>query len=305
MNTQEKDDEIYGKGNSYSAEYWQYDARLGRRWNVDPKPNPSISVYAAFANNPIWFSDVAGDTIKIPDASSKTGTYIYTPGIDYDGNDNVICETVQALNRLYTGPIGKMMIDDLHSMESSLLITRQSKNGRRNYYNVDAKTVGWNPNVVVNVPVAKGDDFVNTPMDPFLVLGHELGHAWDYHYNKSQNVFGLNPDKIWYSTEGYNSETIPYSEVFAVHVENQIRLEHGYPLRTHYSLDKDKLGNYKGQLVQKTSTGSYSTFDVHTTTLIQIVNPGYNGLLDYSPMGSEFQEFIWVNYHSQSPFKYD
>jgi len=64
MNTQEKDDEIYGKGNSYSAEYWQYDARLGRRWNMDPRPNPSISVYACFGNNPIWFSDVAGDTVR-------------------------------------------------------------------------------------------------------------------------------------------------------------------------------------------------------------------------------------------------
>jgi hypothetical protein len=62
MNTQEKDDEIYGVGNSYSAEYWQYDARLGRRWNNDPRSNPSVSVYACFGNNPIWFSDVAGDS---------------------------------------------------------------------------------------------------------------------------------------------------------------------------------------------------------------------------------------------------
>jgi len=62
MNTQEKDNEIYGEGNSYSAEYWQYDARLGRRWNVDPKDVPSFSPYSCFANNPIWFSDVAGDS---------------------------------------------------------------------------------------------------------------------------------------------------------------------------------------------------------------------------------------------------
>ncbi len=62
MNTQEKDNEIYGEGNSYSAEYWQYDARLGRRWNVDPKDVPSFSPYSCFANNPIWFSDVNGDS---------------------------------------------------------------------------------------------------------------------------------------------------------------------------------------------------------------------------------------------------
>jgi hypothetical protein len=60
MNTQEKDDEIYGAGNSYSAEYWQYDARLGRRWNVDPVVKEYESPYAPFANNPIWFVDYNG-----------------------------------------------------------------------------------------------------------------------------------------------------------------------------------------------------------------------------------------------------
>src|SRR5690606_18721571 len=36
FNGQEKDNEVYGDGNSYTAEFWQYDPRLGRRWNVDP-----------------------------------------------------------------------------------------------------------------------------------------------------------------------------------------------------------------------------------------------------------------------------
>jgi len=60
MNGQLKDDEVFE--GAYSAEYWMYDSRLGRRWNIDPRPNPSISVYACFANNPIWFSDVYGDS---------------------------------------------------------------------------------------------------------------------------------------------------------------------------------------------------------------------------------------------------
>ncbi len=61
-NGQEKDNEI-AKG-IFTADFWEYDSRLGRRWNTDPKPNPSISNYATFANNPIWFSDVDGDTIQ-------------------------------------------------------------------------------------------------------------------------------------------------------------------------------------------------------------------------------------------------
>ncbi|MDP2176238.1 MAG: hypothetical protein Q8K70_10060 [Bacteroidota bacterium] len=65
FNGQEKDNEIAGEGNNYTAEFWQYDSRLGRRWNKDPKPTPSISNYATFANNPILLSDPNGDTIRL------------------------------------------------------------------------------------------------------------------------------------------------------------------------------------------------------------------------------------------------
>ena len=73
FNGMEKDDEIAGSGNSYTAEFWQYDSRLGRRWNQDPKPNPSISNYAVFAGNPILYSDPLGDTIH---RFRPDGTYL-------------------------------------------------------------------------------------------------------------------------------------------------------------------------------------------------------------------------------------
>jgi YD repeat-containing protein len=57
---QEKDDEIIGEGNSYTAEYWQYDPLLGRRWNIDPITKSWESSYAAFSNNPICFNDPSG-----------------------------------------------------------------------------------------------------------------------------------------------------------------------------------------------------------------------------------------------------
>ena len=62
VNGQEKIDEISGEGNHNTAQFWEYDTRLGRRWNLDPKPVTSISSYSAFMNNPIVFSDVFGDT---------------------------------------------------------------------------------------------------------------------------------------------------------------------------------------------------------------------------------------------------
>ncbi|MDA3882639.1 MAG: hypothetical protein PF481_05110 [Bacteroidales bacterium] len=60
FNGQEKENKIYGEGNTYSAEYWMYDSRLGRRWNLDPIPYPFQSSYCVFNNNPIFFVDPEG-----------------------------------------------------------------------------------------------------------------------------------------------------------------------------------------------------------------------------------------------------
>jgi len=64
FNAQEKTDEISGLGNHNTATFWEYDTRLGRRWNLDPKPNSSLSLYNCLGGNPIWFSDLLGDTTK-------------------------------------------------------------------------------------------------------------------------------------------------------------------------------------------------------------------------------------------------
>jgi hypothetical protein len=65
MNGQQKDKDIQSGGDHYTAEYWEYDARIGRRWNLDPKPNTSVSSYSCFMGNPILFSDKMGDTPRV------------------------------------------------------------------------------------------------------------------------------------------------------------------------------------------------------------------------------------------------
>lgn len=57
---QEKDDEISGDGDSYTAEFWQYDPRVGRRWNIDPIDKAFESPYATFKNNPLSLIDPRG-----------------------------------------------------------------------------------------------------------------------------------------------------------------------------------------------------------------------------------------------------
>ena len=61
FNTQEKDKEIYNNNETYTATFWEFDGRLGRRWNVDPKPVPEESYYAVNRNQLTYFSDPKGD----------------------------------------------------------------------------------------------------------------------------------------------------------------------------------------------------------------------------------------------------
>ena len=75
FNGMEKDDEVFNStGSSYTAEFWQYDSRLGRRWNIDPVVKPWESSYATFANNPILYVDTKGDDI-IPSDKFKKSPY--------------------------------------------------------------------------------------------------------------------------------------------------------------------------------------------------------------------------------------
>jgi RHS repeat-associated protein len=73
FNGQEKDNEISREGNSYTAEFWQYDSRLGRRWNVDPVEKPWESSYLCFTGNPILFIDPNGDDSYVDEDGNFLG----------------------------------------------------------------------------------------------------------------------------------------------------------------------------------------------------------------------------------------
>ena len=60
FNGQQKVDEIAGFGNINTAMFWEYDTRIGRRWNQDPVVKRWESPYACFNENPIWYMDPLG-----------------------------------------------------------------------------------------------------------------------------------------------------------------------------------------------------------------------------------------------------
>jgi len=65
FNGQEKVNEWAGIGNHNTAQFWEYDTRIARRSNLDPKPDPSVSLYAPFGLSPIRFADLLGDSIFV------------------------------------------------------------------------------------------------------------------------------------------------------------------------------------------------------------------------------------------------
>ena len=57
-NGQEREKETFE--GAYSADFWGYDSRLGRRWEQDPLAYTWQSPYVAFNDNPIYFADPFG-----------------------------------------------------------------------------------------------------------------------------------------------------------------------------------------------------------------------------------------------------
>ncbi|WPV66699.1 hypothetical protein [Chitinophaga sp. LS1] len=62
FNGQERSDELTGEGKHNTAQFWEFDTRIRRRWNLDPKPQIGISEYSGFNNNPLLYSGFLGDS---------------------------------------------------------------------------------------------------------------------------------------------------------------------------------------------------------------------------------------------------
>ena len=86
FNGQEQETEISNSNSHTSAEYWMYDSRLGRRWNLDPVSKPSRSDYATFENSPLTLPDPEGKCTTCP--SGEAAKKVYANGaVVQDGGE--------------------------------------------------------------------------------------------------------------------------------------------------------------------------------------------------------------------------
>ncbi|AEV99273.1 hypothetical protein A4D02_32245 [Niastella koreensis] len=124
FNGQEKSDEV-AQG-STTALFWEYDSRIGRRWNIDPKPNVGLSGYNTFGGNPIWFSDVNGD---------KTDTL---GGIDPGSAEELKCTILET----FKGP-GKENLRGLFKLEGNDFATIDDRDFAK-----AIKNLSWDDQVI-------------------------------------------------------------------------------------------------------------------------------------------------------------
>ena len=142
MNGQEKDDEITNVSGSHTtALYWEYDTRLIKRWNLDPKPTIGISDYACFKNNPILFSDPFGDWIV--GADGKTAV---TFSINDEGKitwHNATPDVMRIGNAMLKTHTGKEVFDKMQKTKYPITM-RISKETTKDRFGSTNKSYAYN-----------------------------------------------------------------------------------------------------------------------------------------------------------------
>ena len=105
MNGQEKDLEIFE--GAMTAEFWEYDSRLGRRWNQDPVDYPHLSPYQTFNNCPIALNDPDGLKPRGPLATWWHGLFGGRYGLNH-GNSNFKLPNLATIYGAITGFLRKL-----------------------------------------------------------------------------------------------------------------------------------------------------------------------------------------------------
>jgi len=231
FNSQEQDDEVYGNGNLNSALYWEYDSRLGRRWNIDPVVKSFEAPFVCFSNNPIIYSDLKGDKIKIEGSrqfrketkknfkeikrSVDSETRKSIKALEKDKN-RLVTINEMGDNKDYPGFYfgnndfqGNIGIADASTLES-LVVPGQKK-------------ITYDDGTIVY-------EFISG--NALYTLANELSHAIDWHQGKTDSKAPLFDD---YTGKMNTGNTV--GELRSNQLENQVRAKNGDPLRlekSHY-----------------------------------------------------------------------
>ncbi|HEY8898342.1 MAG TPA: DUF6443 domain-containing protein [Niastella sp.] len=232
FNGQEMNNDVKGIGNSYTAEFWEYDSRIGRRWNLDPKPNKEASDYCAFLNNPIMYNDVKGDTIFRPAwmkytfevpiksvlyqtplgkqllneyiKSTKENVYLYAFELDknsahFKDDNNAIMNTVDNLNSKKNVVEGALEVHDITPKD------QEGFNQQLKYFNVS----GFNLSTTAAIHVVglNATDFKHGLLDKYD-LAFSIYHEIFAHIKLAQKLNNENKEHHTFGNTTYQAGMI-------------------------------------------------------------------------------------------------
>jgi hypothetical protein len=169
FNGQERSSEV--GDNNYTAQFWEYDSRIGRRWNLDPEPITGISEYATLNNSPILYSDVLGNYSDPPgwytsaraaymvlmygmggDASKAGETFDKVANIQLKSLDQIKGDVRQGLRNLRASGAG--MIEGGNRLLSFGLLRRTPES--LGFYGTEAGYFNGSALVVSSLPWPEG-----------------------------------------------------------------------------------------------------------------------------------------------------
>ena len=228
-----------------------YDPAVGRFFNIDrlTEKYESISPYNYTANNPVRFIDVDGEWIDIYDGGNKY-RYQMGGGVQMYNKETKEWDVVEDITSLsfYV----QQVIANLYELETSGL----TGGAIIGYFNNDSRQVDFRGyhklsthattgslynNIYVRNGFATNDILTVDGLQAakmFVIFGHELAHVIDRYENPKRYK-----DAWAYKSNG---DPISRSEIFASHIENQIRAQSGLPLRQYYGISKDESGRQFG-----------------------------------------------------------
>jgi len=259
--------------NMYEYGARNYDPAVGRFFNIDrlSEKYETLSPYNYTANNPIVFIDVDGEWIGIEDGDNK---YRYMMGGNVQRYDSQKKKWEEVEDMKSLSFYVQQVIANLYELE----VSGTTGNAVIGYFNNDNRQANFKGyrgetaantltgNIVIQTGFVlpevltvngwsgiDGNIKGKLATTMFVVFGHELAHIIDKYENPG------NYQDIWVEKGLDIEKTARRTEIFASHIENQIRAQSGLPLRQYYGRttnDDGRKSGTRGTLLLDTSNNA-------------------------------------------------